>query len=60
MLRRVFLVTRDPKVGVLRPNWEGPYEIEAVIRPELYKLARLGGGLVPRAWNSENLKKYFQ
>ena len=49
VLRRVFLATRDPKDGVLGPNWEGPYEIETVIRPEVYKLARLGGGLVPRA-----------
>ena len=55
VLRRVFLATRDPKVGVLGPNGEGPYEIETVIRPGVYKLARLEGGLVPRAWHSEHM-----
>ena len=60
MLRRVFPATRDPNASVLGPNWEGPYEIETVIRLGVYKLARLGGGLIPRAWNSEHLKKYYQ
>ena len=60
MLRRVFLATRDPKADVLRPNWKGPYEIEAVIRPGVNKLARLKGGLVPRAWNAEHLRIYYQ
>ena len=60
VLRRVFAATRDPNAGVLGPNWEGPYEVETVIRPGTYKLARLGGGLVPRAWNAEHLKKYYQ
>ena len=60
VLRRVFLATRDPKAGVLGPNWEGPYKIEAVIRSRVYKLARLEGRLVPRAWTAEHLKKYYQ
>ena len=60
VLRRVFAATRDHNAGVLGPNWEGPYEVETVIRPGVYKLARLGGGLVPRAWNVEHLKKYYQ
>ena len=33
VLRRVFLATRDPKFCVLGPKWEGPYDIEAVIKP---------------------------
>ena len=41
VLRRVFLSTRDPKAGVLGPNWEGPYEIEAIIISGVYILARL-------------------
>ena len=60
MLRRVFLTTRDPKSSVRGPNLDGPYEIDAVIRLGVYKLARLEGGLVPRARNAENLKKYYQ
>ena len=60
VLRRVFAATRDPNAGVLGPNWEGPYEVDRVIRPGVYKLARLGGGLASRAWNAEHLKKYYQ
>ena len=60
MLRRVFLVARDPKAGVLGPKWKGPYKIKAIIRPGVYKLARLEGGLVPQAWNAEHLKRYYQ
>ena len=59
-LRRVFAATRDPSAGVLGPNWEGPYEVETIIRPGVYKLARLGGGLVPQAWNIEHLNKYYK
>ena len=60
VLRRVFLATRDPGAGVLGPNWEGPYQVESVVRPGTYKLARLDGSLVPHAWNAEHLRKYYQ
>ena len=60
VLRRVLEAMRDPNAGVLGLNWEGPYEVETIIRPGVYKLARLGGGLVPRAWNAEHLKRYYQ
>ena len=60
VLRRVFLNTRDPAAGVLGPNWEGPYQIEDVLDPGTYKLARLNGELVPRYWNDEHLRKYYQ
>ena len=60
VLRRVFLATRDPTAGVLGPNWEGPYQIESVIRPGVYKLSRLNGSLVPRAWNGKHLRPYYQ
>ena len=60
MLRHIFLATRDPTAGVLGPNWEGPYQIESVIRPGVYKLARLDGSLIQRAWNGEHLRPYYQ
>ena len=56
----MFLNTRDPAAGVLGPNWEGPYEIEEVLDLGTYKLARLNGELVPRYWNGEYLRKYYQ
>ena len=60
VLRRVFLNTRDPAAGVLGPNWEGPYQIEEVLDPGTYNLARLNGELVLRYWNGEHLRKYYQ
>ena len=34
---------RDLAAGVLGRNWEGPYQIEQVLPPGTYKLARLNG-----------------
>ncbi|KAL5539602.1 hypothetical protein UlMin_044178 [Ulmus minor] len=33
VLRKVFLNTKEKGVGVLGPNWEGPYRVRAIIRP---------------------------
>ena len=60
VLRSVFLNTRDQVAGVLGPNWEGPYQIDEILHPGTYKLARLNGDLVPRYWNGEHLRKYYQ
>ncbi len=46
--------------GKLAPNWEGPYQIARVQRPEAYKLKSLEGTPIPRSWNSENLRMYYQ
>ena len=58
VLRKVFI--RDPAAGVLGPNWEGPYQIEQVLPPGTYKLARLNGELIRNYWNGEHLRKYYQ
>ena len=60
VFRRVFLNTHDQAAGVVGPNWEGPYHIEEVLQPGTYKLARLNGDLIPRYWNGEHLRKYYQ
>ena len=60
VLRRVFPATQEPGVGVLGPNWEGPYEIEDEIGSGTYKLKRMDGTIVPRAWNADHLRKYYQ
>ena len=36
ILRRVFQNTKDPTMGKLSPNWEGPYRITKVVRPTTY------------------------
>ncbi|GAV59911.1 hypothetical protein CFOL_v3_03442, partial [Cephalotus follicularis] len=46
--------------GKLAPTWEGPYKVNRVLRPGTFKLETLGGKEVPRAWNAEHLRKYYQ
>ncbi|GAV56556.1 hypothetical protein CFOL_v3_00098 [Cephalotus follicularis] len=46
--------------GKLAPNWEGPYKVKRVLRPGTFKLETLGGREIPRAWNAEHLRKYYQ
>ncbi|GAV92428.1 hypothetical protein CFOL_v3_35807 [Cephalotus follicularis] len=46
--------------GKLAPNWEGPYKVKRVFRPGTLKLETLGGSEIPRAWNVEHLRKYYQ
>ena len=44
----------------LSPRWEGPYQVTKVVRPGAYQLQRMDGSIVPRTWNSENLRRYYQ
>ncbi|GAV79082.1 hypothetical protein CFOL_v3_22547, partial [Cephalotus follicularis] len=46
--------------GKLAPNWEGPYKVKRVLRPGIFKLETLGGSEIPRAWNVEHLRMYYQ
>ncbi|KAK2998462.1 hypothetical protein RJ639_024206 [Escallonia herrerae] len=52
----------DPKaaVGKLSPNWEGPYKLSKVLRPGAYSLEILSGEAIPRTWNADNLRRYYQ
>ena len=60
VIRKVGINTKEASVGVLRPNWEGPYIIEGVVRPGTYKLKWLDGSLVLRNWNAEHLRPFYQ
>ncbi|GAV86578.1 hypothetical protein CFOL_v3_30008 [Cephalotus follicularis] len=46
--------------GKLAPNWEGPYKVKRMLRPGKFKLETLEGREIPRAWNAEHLRKYYQ
>ncbi|GAV64660.1 hypothetical protein CFOL_v3_08178 [Cephalotus follicularis] len=66
-LRKGDLVLRNAAIadptgtrGKLAPNWEGPYMVKRVLRPGTFKLETLGGREIPRAWNAEQLRKYYQ
>ena len=60
ILQKVGINTREVSVGVLGPNWEGLYIIERVMRPGTYKLKRPDGSIIPRTWNAEHLRPYYQ
>ncbi|KAL5551203.1 hypothetical protein UlMin_001379 [Ulmus minor] len=60
VLRKVFLNTKEKGVGVLGPNWEGPYRVRAIIRPGTYELETLEGRALGNPWNAEHLRRYFQ
>ena len=60
VLRKVLPNTMEVNARVLRPNWEGPYIITEVLRHGTYKIKQLNGKLVPRSWNAEHLRLYYQ
>ena len=60
VLRKVTPNTEVRGAGVLGPTWEGPYRIAKIIRPGSYKLQYTSGEDIPRAWNAESLRKYYQ
>ncbi|KAL5546721.1 hypothetical protein UlMin_006408 [Ulmus minor] len=60
VLRKVFLNTKEKEVGILGPNWEGPYRVRAIIRPGTYELETLEGRVLGNPWNAEHLHRYFQ
>ena len=53
-------VSRPLEQGKLSPNWEGPYEVTEALHRGAYKLKDLEGNLIPRMWNAENLRMYYQ
>ena len=60
VLRKVMPNTRVPGHGAFGANWEGPYKIKTVLWEGTYHLEDLNVKLIPRAWNAEHLKKYYQ
>ncbi|GAV90019.1 hypothetical protein CFOL_v3_33428, partial [Cephalotus follicularis] len=60
VLRNAAIADRTGTRGKLAPNWEGPYKVKKVLRPGTFKLETLGGKEIPRAWNVEHLRKYYQ
>ncbi|GAV77951.1 hypothetical protein CFOL_v3_21419, partial [Cephalotus follicularis] len=60
VLRNSAIVDPTGTRGKLAPNWEGPYKVKRVLRPGTFKLETLGGREIPRAWNAEHLRKYYQ
>ena len=47
-------------MGKLELNWQGPYRVEEVIGPAMYRLSKTNGKPLPRMQNTLNLKKFYQ
>ena len=60
VLRKVSQATKDPSQGKLGLAWEGPYKVIRHYREGFYYLKSLDGLELPRPWNIEHLKKYYQ
>ena len=60
VLRKVTLATKDPAQGKLGPTWEGLYRVVHYSRQGSYHLEDLGGKRLPRPWNVEHLKRYYE
>ena len=60
VLWKVSQATKDPNEGKLGPNWEGPYKVVRYSRRGSYYLEDTNGKPLPRPWNAEHLKKYYQ
>ena len=50
VLRKVTPAMKDPAQGKLGPTWEGPYKV----------IHYLDGNKLPRLWNVEHLKSYYE
>ena len=60
VLRKMMHNMRIPAHGALSAKWEGPYIIKTVLWEGTYQLTDMDGRLIPRAWNAQHLKRYYQ
>ena len=60
VLRKIIPSTMDAGSRVLGPKWEGPYRVCEKLSLGTFHLEHLDGTAIMRAWNAENLRKYYQ
>ncbi|XP_020592205.1 uncharacterized protein LOC110032761 [Phalaenopsis equestris] len=60
VLRSIEAAGHGPQRNKLSPLWEGPYIVATMIKPGTFKLKDSDGKILPRTWNAENLRKYYQ
>ena len=60
ILRKVTPAMKDPAQGKLGPTWEGPYKVIHYSWRGSYHLEDLDGNKLPRLWNVEHLKSYYE
>ena len=60
VLRRAYSGKGSSGTGKLGPNWEGPYQISEVTTKGAYRIKDMQGKELPRYWNSDCMRKYYQ
>ena len=60
VLKKLLPARKNPTHGKLGPNWEGPYIISRVVRPDNYELQTEEGKILQHALNAEHLKRFYQ
>ena len=60
VLWKVTPATKDPTQGKLGPTWEGPYRVVHYSCQGSYHLEDSEGKMLPRPWNVEHLKRYYE
>ena len=46
--------------GKLAPNWEDPVRVAKALGNGAYRLETLEGDPIPRIWNADNLRKFYE
>ena len=59
VLRKVLGTAKNPALGKLGPNWEGPYCITLSADIRAYFLEVLDKHVIPHPWNVNNLRMYY-
>ena len=60
MLKRADIGKGSSRTGKLGPNWEGSYQITETTTKGAYRIKDMQGKELPRYWNSDSLRKYYQ
>ena len=60
VLRKLLPSRKDRTHGKLEPNWEGPYLVSRIVRPDNYELQTEERKTLPHSWNAEHLRRFYQ
>ena len=56
VLKKLLSARKNPAHGKLGPNWEGPYVVSIIVRPNNYEPQTGEGKTLPHSWNAEHLR----
>ncbi|KAL5805784.1 hypothetical protein ACOSQ4_028517 [Xanthoceras sorbifolium] len=60
VLRLILPGARNYEEEALGPNWKGPYVVDEDLENKAYHFVNINEARIPRAWNIEHLRKYYQ